>query len=149
MLLGRDYVYAMQAVVSIFFVMYFNHGEEIITINQLDFLDPSPDPTRDQVFPLLIPSVSVDTTLPQVNYVASGHLCSIATERQPLFSCLPSRDLIPEIELVSHPIQTVEPYLYSVDPFESPDMCPISDDFLSLDEVFLESLIQSDLLFQL
>ena len=115
----------------------------------MDFLDPSPDPTRDQVFPLLVPSVSVDTTPPQVNYVASCPSCSIATERQPLFSCLPSRDLVPAVELVSHPIQTVESSLYSVDPFESPNMCPISDDFLSLDEVFLESLIQSDLLFQL
>ena len=52
MILGRDYVFAMQAVVStLFHVMYFNHGEEIVTINQLDFLDPSLDPTRDQVFP--------------------------------------------------------------------------------------------------
>ena len=65
MLLERDYVYAMQAVVSKFFhVMYFNHGEEIVTIDQLDFLDPSPDLTRDQVFPLLIPGVSIDTTPP-------------------------------------------------------------------------------------
>ena len=48
MLLGRDYVYAMQVVVSkLFRVMYFNHGKEIVTIDQLDFLDPSPDPTRD------------------------------------------------------------------------------------------------------
>ena len=65
MLLGHDYVYAMQAMVStLFHVMYFNHGEEIVTINQLDFLDPSPDPTRDQVCPLLIPIVSIDTTPP-------------------------------------------------------------------------------------
>ena len=34
MFLGRDYVYAMQVVVSTFFrVMYFNYGEEIVTIN--------------------------------------------------------------------------------------------------------------------
>ena len=34
MLLGRDYVYAMKDVVSNFFrVMYFNHGEEIVTID--------------------------------------------------------------------------------------------------------------------
>ena len=47
MLLGRDYVYSMQAVVSTFFrVMYFNHGE-IVTIDQLGFLDPYPYPTRD------------------------------------------------------------------------------------------------------
>ena len=71
-LLGRDYVYAMQAVVSTFFrVICFNHGKEIVTIDQLDFLDPSPYPTRDHVFPLLITSVSIDTT------VATGELCGL------------------------------------------------------------------------
>ena len=85
MILGCDYVYAMQAVVSTFFrVMYFNHGKEIVTIDL--FLDP----TRDQVFPFLIPSVSIDTSLTQVSYVALCPLCSIATKKQPLFSCLPS-----------------------------------------------------------
>ena len=84
--------------------IYDKTGEEIVTIDQLDFLDPSPDPTRDQVFPLLVPSVSIDTTLPQVNYVASCPLCSIATEKKPLFSCLSSRDLVPAVERVSHPI---------------------------------------------
>ena len=88
----------MQAVVSkLFHVMYFNHGEEIVTIDQLDFLDLSPDPTRDKVFPLLIPSVSIDTTAPQESYVASCPLRSIATKKQPLFSCLPSRDLVPTV----------------------------------------------------
>src|SRR5713101_2798432 len=100
----------MQVVVSTFFrVMYFNHGEEIVTIDQLDFLDPSPDPTRDQVFPLLIPSVSIDTTPPQVSYVASCPLCSIATEKQPLFSCLTSQDLVLAVDQVSHSVQAVEP----------------------------------------
>ena len=107
----------------------------------MDFLDPSPDPTRDQVFPLLIPSVSIDTNPPQVRYVASCPLRSIATEKKPLFSCLPSRDMVPAVDQVSHPIQTVEPSLHSVNPFESLDMCPISDDLLPSDEVFLESLI--------
>ena len=40
---------------------------------------------------------------------------------------------------MSHPVQTVEPSLRSVDLFESLDMCPISDDLLPLDEVFLVS----------
>ena len=40
----------------------------------------------------------------------------------------------------------MEPSLHSIDPFESLDMCPISDDLLPSDEVFLESLVQSDLL---
>ena len=132
----------MQVVVSTFFhVMYFNHGEEIVTIDQLDFLDPSPDPTRDQVFPLLIPSVSIDINPPQVNYVASCPLCSIATEKQPLFSCLPSQELVLTVDQVSHPIQTVEPSLHFVNPFKILDMFLILDDLLPLDEVFLESLI--------
>ena len=103
----------------------------------MDFLDPSPDPTRDQVFPLSVPIVSIDTTPPQARYVASCPLRSIATEKQPLFSCLPSLDLVLVVEQVSHPIQTVEPSLHSVNPFESLDMFPISDDLLPSDEVFL------------
>ena len=91
MLLGHDYVYVMQTVLSTLFrVMYFNHGEEIVTIDQLDFLDLSFDRTRDQVFPLLIHSVSIHTTSPQVSYVASCPLHSISTKKKPLCSCLPS-----------------------------------------------------------
>ena len=78
--------------------------------------------------------------------MASCPLHSIATEKQPLFSCLPSRDLVLVFDRVSHPIQTVEPSLHSVDPFEILYMCPISYDLLPLYEVILESLIQSDLL---
>ena len=69
MLLGRDYVYAMQAVVSTFFhVMCFNHGEEIVTIDQLDFLDPSPDPA----------SLSfIDSQCFYRHYPATGELCGL------------------------------------------------------------------------
>ena len=89
MLLGSDYVYAMQVVVSTFFcVMYFNHNRDIVTIDDLDFLDLSPDPTRDEVFPLLIPSVSVDTTPPRVSYVSSFPSSSSCTENKSMCSCL-------------------------------------------------------------
>ena len=47
---------------------------------------------------------------------------------------------------MSHPIQTMELSLHSVNPYEILDMCPISDDLLPSDEVFLESLIHSELL---
>ena len=40
----------------------------------------------------------------------------------------------------------MEPTLHSANPFESLDMCHISDDILPSDEVFLEYLIQSHLL---
>ena len=65
MLLKRNYVYAMKVVVSMLFcVMYFPHNEIIFIVGQLNFLDPSPNPTRDKVFPLFIPCVSVDITMP-------------------------------------------------------------------------------------
>ena len=50
------------------------------------------------------------------------------------------------IDQVFHPIQTMEPALHSVDPFEILNMCPILDDLLPWDEVFLEYLIQSNIL---
>ena len=41
LLLGRDYVYAMKAIVSTLFgVMYFPHDGKIVTINQLSFVKP-------------------------------------------------------------------------------------------------------------
>ena len=105
MLLGNDYVYAMQDVVSTFFhVMYFNHNEDIITIYQLYFLDPSSDPIRDQAFSLLIPTISVNTTPPWVSYVASCPLHPISIEKQPIFLFLPSQDLVLVVDQVSHPI---------------------------------------------
>ena len=95
MLLERDYAYAMQYVVSTFFCeMHFNHNGDIVTIDQLDFPNPSPNPTRDQVSPLLIPSVFIDTTPPWVHYVASYPLCLSATKKKPLCSCLSSWDLV-------------------------------------------------------
>ena len=86
-------------------------------VDPLDFLDPYPGPIRDWVFPLLIPNVSIDTPPPRVSYVASCPLRSIDTEKQPMFSCLPSWDLVPVVDQVSHPIQTMEPTLHSVNPF--------------------------------
>ena len=41
LLLGRDYVYAMKAVVStLFIVMHFPHDGKIVTIDQLYFVTP-------------------------------------------------------------------------------------------------------------
>ena len=42
LLLGRDYVYAMKAIVSTLFgVMYFPHDGKIVTIDQLSFVKPN------------------------------------------------------------------------------------------------------------
>ena len=61
-------------------------------------------------------------------------------------SCLLSWDLVPTVDRVSHLIHIMEPSLHFVNPFESLDMCPILDYLLPSNEVFLESLIQYDLL---
>ena len=55
-------------------------------------------------------------------------------------------ELVPIDDRVSHPIQTIKPSLHSVDPFESLDLCPISDDLLPSDEFFLEYMIQFGIL---
>jgi hypothetical protein len=42
LLLGRDYVYSMKAIVStLFHVIYFPHDRRIVTINQLSFISPN------------------------------------------------------------------------------------------------------------
>jgi hypothetical protein len=42
LLLGRDYVYSMKAIVSTLFrVIYFPHDGRIVTINQLSFIGPN------------------------------------------------------------------------------------------------------------
>ena len=47
MILGRDYIYAMQVVVSMFFhvIMYFPHNKIIVIVIQLCFIDSPFDPT--------------------------------------------------------------------------------------------------------
>ena len=40
LLLGRDYVYAMKAIVStLFCVIYFPHDAQVVTVDQLSFID--------------------------------------------------------------------------------------------------------------
>jgi hypothetical protein len=81
MLLERDYVYAMNAVVSTLFqVMHFPHSGSIVTIDQLTSDNHHPNSTLFQTTPLYVPSVRVDSTPPQVNYVAYYPRCSIAYE---------------------------------------------------------------------
>jgi hypothetical protein len=65
MLLGCDYVYAMNVVVSaLFWVMHFPHNGRIVTINQLAYDNHHPNSTLFQTTPLHVPSVHVDSTSP-------------------------------------------------------------------------------------
>jgi hypothetical protein len=90
-LLGRDYVYAMNVVVcTLFRVMHFPHNGSIVTIDQLASDNHHPNSVLVQAAPLYVPSVRVDSTPPRVNYVASYPLCSIAYVQEPVQSCFPS-----------------------------------------------------------
>jgi hypothetical protein len=60
---------------------------------------------------LYVPSVQVDSSPPQVNYVASYPRCSIASEKDPLQSCFPSRDKVSTIDQVLYPMGACEPFL--------------------------------------
>jgi hypothetical protein len=83
MLLRRDYVYAMNVVVSTLFqVMHFLHNRRIFTIDHLASDNHHPNLALVQATPLYVPSVRVDSTPPQVNYVASYTRCSIASEQE-------------------------------------------------------------------
>jgi hypothetical protein len=82
MLLGCDYVYVMNVVVSMLFrVMHFHHNGSILTIDQLEYDNCHPNSVLFQATPLYVPIVCVESTPPQVNYVASYPRCSISLEK--------------------------------------------------------------------
>ena len=71
MLLGRDFSYAMNVVVSsLFRVMYFPHNRNIVTIDKLASNNHPPNLNLLHNNPWYVPSVHVDSTRSRVNYVA-------------------------------------------------------------------------------
>jgi hypothetical protein len=119
MLLGRDYVYAMNVVVSTLFrVMHFPHNGRIVIIDQQASDNHHPNSVLVQATPLYVPSVRVDSTPPRVNYVASYPRCSIASEQEPVQSCFPYRDSVSAIDPLVYPIGAWEPSLPPLGPSE-------------------------------
>ena len=58
LLLGRDYVYAMEVVVSTLFrVMHFPHNGNIVMIDQISFDNPYARENPNHSIPLSVPSV--------------------------------------------------------------------------------------------
>jgi len=80
LLLDRDYVYVMGALVSsLFCVICFAHEERIVTIDKISFIHH--DFTPDQPSSLNGPCMNMESTPPQVNYVAT---CSVPTSTDDL-----------------------------------------------------------------
>ena len=138
LLLGRDYVYAMKAVVStLFCVMSFPHNGNIVTVDQLSF--PSLVSTTNNMIPLNVPDFKVVSTLPRVNYVATSPMFLITDVSEPLTVCSSSFDLDPVIDMEN----SMGLFEHNVlIPFESLDMCSFQRTIIPSDEDLLEAMIK-------
>jgi hypothetical protein len=121
LLLGRDYVYDMKAIVSTLFrVIYFPHNGRIVTIDQLSFIGP------DWVTSLSGSYMQTVSPLPHVNYVALSPMTST------------SDDLDPVVDMVISSVGLLEPDL--LPPIATLDLCPFSSDYLPSSEDLLEAM---------
>jgi hypothetical protein len=113
LLLGRDYVYAMKAIVSTLFrVISFPHDGRVVTVDQLSFIDPAWIASLDGS------CMQTVSPLPQVNYVALSPMTST------------SDDLDPVVDMVISSIGLLEPDL----------LTPVTTlDMVSFQSVFLPS----------
>jgi hypothetical protein len=123
LLLGRDYVYFMKAIVSTLFrVISFPHDGRIVTIDQLPFIGP------DWITSLNSCYMQMASPPPHVNFVA----LSLVTSS--------SDDLDPVVDMVISSIGILEPDLFT--PIVSLDMCSFQTVFLPSSEDILEAMTE-------
>jgi hypothetical protein len=139
LLLGRDYVYAMKAIVSTLFrVIYFPHDGRIVTIDQLSFVGP--DLTINSMTSLNGSYMQMVSPPPQVNYVALSPMPSAVDEDEPLTVSSVSYDLDPVVDMVISSIGILEPDLLT--PITTLDMCSFQSVFLPSSEDLLEAMTE-------
>jgi hypothetical protein len=123
LLLGRDYVYAMKAIVStLFCVISFPHDGRIVTIDQLSFIGP------DWVTSLSGSYMQTVSPPPHVNYVALSPMTST------------SDDLDPVVDMVISSVGLLEPDLLT--PVTTLDVCSFQSDYLPSNEDLLEAMTE-------
>ena len=123
LLLGRDYVYAMKAIVSTLFrVISFPHDGQVVTVDQLSFIDPA---WISSVNGSCMQTVS---PLPQVNYVALLPMASTYD------------DLDPVVDMVISLIGLLEYDLFT--PVVTLDMVSFQSVFLPSSEDLLEAMTE-------
>jgi hypothetical protein len=121
LLLGRDYVYAIKAIVSTLFrVIYFPHNGRIVTIDELSFINP------DWITSLNGSYMQTVSPLPHVNYVALS----------PVTSNPDDLDLV--VDMVISLVGLLEPNLLT--PVVDLDMCSFKRIVLPSSEDLLESM---------
>jgi hypothetical protein len=123
LLLGRDYVYAMKAIVSTLFrVISFPHNGRIVTIDQLSFIGPNWITSLNGSYMQTI------SPPPHVNYVALS----------PVTSTPDDLDLV--VDMVISSVGLLEPDLLT--PVATLDMCSFQSIVLPLSEDLLESMTE-------
>jgi hypothetical protein len=123
LLLGRDYVYAMKAIVSTLFrVISFPHDGRVVTVDQLSFIDPT------WIASLNGSCMQTVSPPPQVNYVALSPMAST------------SDDLDPVVDMVISSIGLLEPDLFT--PVTTLDMVSFQSVFLPSSEDLLEAMTE-------
>jgi hypothetical protein len=121
LLLGRDYVYAMKAIVSTLFrVISFPHDGIIVTIDQLSFIGP------DWVTSLSGSYMQTISPSPHVNYVALSPMTSTFDNLDSVIDMVISSVGLLELDLLT-PVTTL-------------DMCSFQSDHLPSDEDILEAM---------
>jgi hypothetical protein len=135
LLLGRDYVYAMKAIVSTLFrVIYFPHDGRIVTIDQLSFIGP------DWMTSLNGSYMQTVSPPPQVNYVALSPMPSTADEDESLTVSSVSYDLDLVVDMVISSIGFLELDLFT--PIATLDMVSFQSVSLPSSEDLLESMTE-------
>jgi hypothetical protein len=134
LLLGRHYVYIMRDLVSTLFRMIcFPHNGNIVTIDQLSFIDPH---MMVNHLPCLNSPYTPAMSAPlQVNYVMTYPMHSTPHERD----SLPSLDLDLVVDMVISSIGLLEPDLPTL--IEVVDMYSFQSAFLPSSEDLLEAMI--------
>jgi hypothetical protein len=135
LLLGRDYVYAIKAIVStIFRVIYFPHDGRIVTIDQLSFIGP------DSMTSLNGSYMQMVSPPPQVNYVALSPMPSPSDEDEPLSVSSVSYDFDLVVDMVISSVGLLEPDLFT--PVVTLNMCSFQSIVLSSNEDLLEAMTE-------
>jgi hypothetical protein len=123
LLLGRDYVYAMKAIVStLFCVISFPHDRIIVTIDQLSFIGPN------WVTSLSGSYMQTVSPPPHVNYVALSPMTSTSDDLDSVVDMVISSVGLLELDLLT-PIMTL-------------NMCSFQSDSLPSDEDLLEAMTE-------
>jgi hypothetical protein len=96
LLLGRDYVYAMKAIVSTLFrVIFFPHDGRVVTVDQLSFIEPNWTASLNGSYMQMV------SPTPQVNYVVFS----------PMDSTYDDLDLV--VDMVISSIGLLEPDIFT------------------------------------